>query len=216
MASAQAIEGMAEFVAPGRVYKSEQTQLVEGLSIREVRDSLQSFGATRRTQVKNRSILYFLAVGVLSAAPAFADRIPDTAMEQGRNSVSIYQLPYGNSLQHADSNWNLRIGDVGASNKVTFVSRLSNFDDDDKVSIMNELSSSKSGKTDNERRFIELGLKLGDSLGNGSDRDRGKYKLVKLEGGGPSLTVTAVPEPDSFTLVLFGLGVLAMLLYRRN
>jgi hypothetical protein len=164
--------------------------------------------------VKNRSILYFLAVGVLSAAPAFADRIPDTAMEQGRNSVSIYQLLYGNSLQHADSNWSLRIGDVGASNEVTFVSRLNNFDD--KVSIMNELSSSKSGKTDNERRFIELGLKLGDSLGNGGDRDRGKYKLVKLEGGRPSLTVTAVPEPDSFTLVLFGLGVLAMLLYRRN
>jgi hypothetical protein len=43
VASAQAIEGMAGFVAPGRVYKSEQTQLVEGLSIREVRDGSQSF-----------------------------------------------------------------------------------------------------------------------------------------------------------------------------
>jgi hypothetical protein len=166
--------------------------------------------------MKNRNVLYFLAVSVLSAAPALADKIPPpyyTAMEQGRNSISVHELQYGNFLQRARSDRTLGID---ASNEATFVSRLNNFDGDDKVSIMDELSSSKLGKTNGKGRSLVLDSGLGHPLGGGGDRDRGKRKPIKLEVGGPPLTVVAVPEPDSFTFVLLGLGALGMLLYRRN
>jgi PEP-CTERM motif len=165
--------------------------------------------------MKSRNVLYFLAVSVLSAAPALADKIPPPyiAMEQGGNSISVHELQDGNFLQRARSD---RTVGIDASNEATFVSRLNNFDGDDKVSIMDELSSSKLGKTNGKGRSLVLGSRLGHPLGGGGDLDRGKGKSIKLEGSGSPLTVVAVPEPDSFTFVLLGLGALGMLLYRRN
>jgi hypothetical protein len=162
--------------------------------------------------MKNRNVLYFLAVGVLSAAPAIADKIPPPyiAMEQDGNSISVHELQYGNFLQRARSDRTLGIDEA------TFVSRLNNFDGDDKVSIMDESSSSKLGKTNGPGRSLVLDSRLGHPLGGGGDRDRGERKPIKLEVGGPPLTVVAVPEPDSFTFVLLGLGALGMLLCRRN
>jgi len=163
--------------------------------------------------VKNRGVLYFLAVGVLSAAPALADKVPNTAKEQGGNSVAIHELLYGSFLEHAGRDRDLG---VGAFSEAAFAPRLNDFTGDGKASILDELSSSKLGKINSEGRPIVLGMKPDDPLGKSSDGDRRKHNPITLEGDGSSLAAAAVPELDSFTLVLFGLGVLGILLYRRN
>ena len=162
--------------------------------------------------MKNKSILLFLAVGVLSAAPAFADKLPHAAIEQSTNSFSFHQHPNGNSLQNA-----VNIQNFGRStfNDAMAGSPLIIFDEDGKALTAKDLLSFKPGKNYNEGHFIDLDLKHSGAFG-GSAKDPGKHNPKGVGVDGPSAPEVAVPEPGSFTLVLFGLGMLGALRYRRS
>lgn len=134
--------------------------------------------------MKSKCILYFLAVGFMSAAPAFADRIAANAeQDRDRDSVSIHELL-----------------------KTSFA-QPTNVSDRDGKSIHEVLFGLKENKSKGEEHFI---------LFDSTDKNRDKHKPKKQEGDGPPASFVAVPEPGSLTLVLFGLGALGILLYRRN
>jgi len=163
--------------------------------------------------LKNKSILLFLPVVVLSVAPAFADKLPHAAMEQSANSFSLHHHPNGNPLQDAAN-----IQNFGRStfNDAMAGSPLIVFDEDGKVLAVKNVLSFRPGRNDSEGHFIDLSLKHSDGFGVGSVKDPGKHNPKDVGVGGSAAPAVAVPEPGSFTLVLFGMGVLAVLRYRRN
>ena len=162
--------------------------------------------------MKNKSILLSLAVGVLSAAPAFADKLPHTAIEQTTNSFSFHQHPNESPLQGTVSMLNF-----GRStfNDVMNGSPLIGFDEDGKTLAAKGPLSLQPGKNDSEGHLIDLGLTVGDAFGKGGAKDLGKHNPKDVGAGGSAAPVVTVPEPGSFTLMLFGLGALGVLRNRR-
>jgi len=163
--------------------------------------------------LKNKSILLFLPVAVLSVAPVFADKLPHAAIEQSANSFSLHHHPNGNPLQDAA---NIQNFGRGTFNDAMAGSPLIVFDEGGKAFAVQDLLSFKPGKNDSEGHFIDLSLKHSDKFGVGSAKDPGKHNPKDVGVGGSSAQEVAVPEPGSFTLVLFGVGVLGVLRYRRN
>ena len=163
--------------------------------------------------MKNKSILLFLPVAVLSVGPAFADKLPHAAMEQSANSFSLHHHPNGNSLQDGA---NVQNFGRGTFNDAMAGSPLIVFGEGGKALAVQDLLSFKPGKNDSEGHFIDLSLKHSDKFGVGSAKDPGKHNPKDVGVGGSPAPAVAVPEPGSFALVLFGVGVLGVLRYRRN
>jgi hypothetical protein len=167
----------------------------------------------RRIKVKNRSVLYVLAIGALTAAPVFADKIPEAAIKHEGNSVSVGALPAGFSLRDAAIGQSIGLGAFKDSNAA---SHIRTFDQDGKLAIMNDRSNTGSSGGIGEVNFLPMGST--HSAGSEKPDTKGVVKHTPVDVGheGPSLPPVAVPEPEAFTLVLVGVGVLGMLLYRRN
>ena len=164
--------------------------------------------------MKNRSILSFLAIGALIAAPLLAEKIPDSSMEHER-LLSRDGVANGHSLRDVTTARNVGSDAFKDSN---FASHMRDFDEDGRLAIMmNDRSSAGIGDID----FLPLGLTNGDRLEKIGKKDIGKKDIgrshpVDIDHNGSSLPPVVVPEPEAFTLVLLGVSVLGMLLYRRN
>ena len=164
--------------------------------------------------MKNRSILSFLAIGALIAAPLLAEKIPDASMEHER-LLSRDGVANGHSLRDVTTARNVGSDAFKDSN---FASHMRDFDEDGRLAIMmNDRSSAGIGDID----FLPLGLTNGDRLEKIGKKDIGKKDIgknhpVDVDHNGSSLPPVVVPEPEAFTLVLLGVSVLGMLLYRRN
>ena len=186
-----------------RVSKTEQTRFCEDPIISWTNEGFEQLELTRRAQVKNRYVLYFLVVGVFSAAPAFADRIFVNSAEQDGKSVAIHELLKEGTAKAATNALDFS---RGALSETGFASA-ANISERDGRPILEALSSPKESKSKGDGRFI---------LFDSSEKVKDKHKPKKQDGDGPPASFVAVPEPGSFTLVLFGLGALGVLLYRRN
>ncbi len=153
--------------------------------------------------MKHRSILYFLAVGVFCAAPALADRIPEASSEREGKSVSIAGPLTDHSFQLEAKGHKL---DPDVLKQTGPFSHMREFDEDGMRSVMNGQSSADSNRGDVD--FLPLGHTDG--------KDFGKQHPEDVDQDGSSLSVVVATEPESFTLVLLGVGVLGMLFYRRS
>jgi hypothetical protein len=160
--------------------------------------------------VNTRSILYFLAIGVLSSTPALGDKLSSQSMEQGENSVSVHELSKGNAGNNAILGHSMG---PSASNESTFTSQLKDFDEGGRVSILQGLISSKPDSDGKSWKFPEIGSTHGEEFGKIDHKDFGKHHKVLVGDGPPP---ASVPEPRSLTLLLLGMGALGALLYRRN
>jgi hypothetical protein len=163
--------------------------------------------------VKNRSILNFLAIGALSATPAFADKIPDASMKHESNSVSMGSLPAGFSSR--DAAIGQSVG-MGAFREPNAISHIQNFNQDGKLAIASDHSNAGSSGGIGEVNFLPVGTKHSGGAEKPDTKDNGKHNPVDVVHEVASLPPVTVPEPEAFTLVLVGVGVLGMLLYRRN
>ena len=154
--------------------------------------------------MKHRSILYFLAVGVFCAAPVLADRIPEASSEREGKSVSIAGPLTDHSFQLGAKGHKF---DPDALKQTEPFSHMREFDEDGMRSVMNGQSSAESNRGDVD--FLPLGHIDGKDLGK-------QQHPEDVDQDGSSLSVVVATEPESFTLVLLGVGVLGMLFYRRS
>jgi hypothetical protein len=163
--------------------------------------------------VKNRFILYFLAVGILSAAPALADRISASSMEQNGKPLSVRELPNEGVFQGVSFGRNF-----GSSQFDEAISGFQGKDLDEggKVSFLKGLLNSDSIEDGTTWSFFELGQKNGVHFVKSHRKDAEKHHPIKVGHDEPAPTTTAIPEPNTFTLLLLGMGVLGMILYRRS
>jgi len=205
--------------------------------------------------VNNKSLLYFLAVGVLSAAPALADRVPEGFMEHEGKSVSMHGLPSGywfrdagtahkselggfkfNAASHLrdfdedgklaimngeSSGHGFRDADTGhkiglGAFKFKAASHVRDFDEDGKLAIMNGQLNAGSSERLDELNFLPRASVRNEPLGKAGKKDLGRPHPVDVDDEGSSLPPVVVAEPEAFTLVLVGVSVLGLLLYRRN
>jgi PEP-CTERM motif len=162
--------------------------------------------------VKSKCILYFLAVGLFSAMPAFADKISVSSAEQDGKSVSIDELLKENQAKTVTSVLDFSRGVLSG----TGFASPTNISDRDGTSILEALFSPKENKSKGDAHFILFDLKQGNPYGRNGGRIKDKHKPIQHEGYGLLVPAVAVPEPGSFTLVLFGLGTICILLCRRN
>jgi len=164
-------------------------------------------------KVKNRSILYFLAIGALTAAPAFADRIPDASKERESKSVSMESRLNEHLLRGAANGHNPGLGGFRDSNPA---SHMRDFDEDGKLAIMNgQLNAGSSDRLD-ELNFLPRMPARKGPLGKPDTRDTRRPHPIDVDDEGSSLSPVVVAEPEAFMLVLVGFSVLGLLLYRRN
>lgn len=152
--------------------------------------------------MKSRTVLTVLALSVFSVAPTFADHISG-------NSRELQNRSFAQGLSDE------RNFAMDSFNDSIFAQRLSSFDKHGKVSIASEFFGFKQDKNNTDEHSIAFTLKHGDPFGRSNDENSGKHKFVAI-GGGSTLPTVSVPEPSSFTLVLFGLGVVGVFLNRRN
>ena len=162
--------------------------------------------------MNNRSLLYFLAVGVLSAAPALADRVPEGFMEHEGKSVSMHGLPSGYWFRDAGTAHKSELGGF----KFNAASHLRDFDEDGKLAIMNGQLNAGSSERLDELNFLPRASVRNEPLGKAGKKDLGRPHPVDVDDEGSSLPPVVVAEPEAFTLVLVGVSVLGLLLYRRN
>jgi hypothetical protein len=163
----------------------------------------------RRIKVKNRSILSFLAIGAFIAAPLLAEKIPDASMERGSGFISMGGAANGHLLRDVSTGRNVGPAAFRDSNPAL---HMRDFDEDGRLGIMNDGSHAGRGDID----FLPVGLTNADRLEKIDKKDIGKNLPMDVDHNGSSLPPVVVPEPEAFTLVLLGVGVLGMLLHRRN
>jgi len=94
--------------------------------------------------------------------------------------------------------------------------RMSDFSKDGKISDLAALLNSAPGLNNHRASWFDLGSKHGVSFGRDDEKARGKHNGRDRDDGDGPLSVVAIPEPGSLTLLLFGLAVLGMIVFRRN
>jgi len=162
--------------------------------------------------VNNKSLLYFLAVGVLSAAPALADRVPEGFMEHEGKSVSMRGLPSGYWFRAAATGHKSELGGF----KFNAASHLRDFDEDGRLAIMNGQLNAGSSERLDELNFLPVAPVRTERFGKGGLKDIRRPHPIDVDDEGSSLPPVVAPEPEAFTLLLVGVSVLGLLLYRRN
>ena len=169
--------------------------------------------------MKHRHGSFFLAVVLSTAAPAFADKIPVNLTEGDRGAVSMQGSPDKNALKDASASrtFGLSAFKEDASRiKLNPAVRMSDFSKDGKISDLAALLNSAPGLNNHRASLFDLGSKHGVSFGRDDEKARGKHNGRDRDDGDGPLSVVAIPEPGSLTLLLFGLAVLGMIVFRRN
>jgi len=163
--------------------------------------------------VKNRSILYLLAIGALTAAPVLADRIPDASRERESKSAPMESGLNEHLLRGAANGHNPGRGGFLESNPA---SHMRDFDEGGRLAIMNGQPNAASGERLDELNFLPRVPVRNERLGKAGKKDLGRPHPADVDDEGSSLPPVVVTEPEAFTLVLVGVGLLGLLLYRRN
>lgn len=160
--------------------------------------------------MKNRRVLHFLAVTVLGAAPAFADKIPEAPLEQRDNAMDMRGLSMhdGTGVREFGRG---RFEDVG------FMARGHGFGRNSKFSIEGQaVKGNRDAEIDVDDSF-DLGQVRGErSFERSANENFDKRDPLDVKHHASSFPSIVAPEPEAFTLVLLGVGVLGMLIYRRN
>ena len=163
--------------------------------------------------MKNKSILYFLAIGALTAAPAFAERIPDASMEQAGKSISTESRANEHLLRGGANGHNLWLGALRESNPA---SQPRDFDEDGKLAFMNARSSEGGRVRFDELDLLPVAPIRSERFEKRDTEDVRRPHPINVNDEGSSLPPVVVAEPEAFALVLVGFSVLGLLLYRRN
>jgi len=163
--------------------------------------------------VKNKSILYFLAIGAFIAAPAFADRIPDTTREGEGKSVEMDRRLNEHLLRGGANGHNPGPGGFRDSNPA---SHMRDFDEDGRLAIMNGQPNAGSSERLEELNFLPRVSVQKGPLGKRNTKDTRRPQPIDADDEAASLPPVVVAEPETFALVLVGVSVLGLLLYRRN
>lgn len=162
---------------------------------------------------------FFLAVILSTAAAGFADQIPADRRDGDKGSVATQRLFHDGALQDVSA---LRDFDLSALKKDEFqiefdpYVRTGDLRRDEGMEIVATQVSYGLGLSNRHVRLYDV-----DS-GNGDPFERNEEKAhLKLHGRGRDhghghVSLVAVPEPPSLTLLLFGLTGLGMLFYRRK
>ena len=163
---------------------------------------------------------FFLAVILSTAAPGFADQIPADHMDGDRGSLSTQGLFHEKALEDVSA---LRHFGLSAlkedESQIGFnpYVRMSDFSKDGGIAIVATQVGSGPGLSNRQVKLFEVDSRYGDDSFGGND-EKAHRKLNGRGGndGDGGVSLVAIPEPRSLTLLLFGLTGLGMVLYRRN
>jgi hypothetical protein len=169
--------------------------------------------------VKHRRELFFLAVILSPAVPAFADQIPADLRDGDRGSASVQLLPSDKALQGASGvrKFSLATFKEGEYRiEFTPATPMSDFGNDSKIADLGMLLSSGLGSNGHQVNPFDLRFNHGEFWGRDGGRDWDNHRRRGRDGNDGALSAAVTPEPGSRTLLVFGLAGLAMITYRRN
>jgi hypothetical protein len=129
-------------------------------------------------------------------------------MEHEGKSVSMRGLPNGYWFRNAATGHKIGLSALRSN----FTSHLRDFDEDGRLAIMNDRSSVGV----DEVSFLPLESTGSELFEKPDAKGNGRHHPVDVDNQGSSLPPVVVAEPEAFALVLVGVGVLGLLLYRRN
>ena len=162
---------------------------------------------------------FFLAVILSTAAPGFADQIAVDRTDGDRGSVSTQARFHEEALQDVSA---LRHFGLSALKEGEFQIefdpdiRMSDFSKDGRIAILTSQVSSGPSTGDRQVMLFDVDSRYGDSFGRNEEEGHRKYNGRGEDDGDGRVSLVAIPEPGSRTLLLFGLTGLGMMAYRRN
>ena len=162
---------------------------------------------------------FFLAVILSTAAPGFADQIPADRMDEDRGSVSMQRLFHERALQEVSA---LRHFGLSALKEDEFriesnrYVRMSDFSKDGGIAIVAVQVGSGPGSSNRQVSLFDVDSRYSDSFGRNEEKAHRKLNWKGGDDGDGRVSLVAIPEPGSRTLLLFGLTGLGMVFYRRN
>ena len=162
---------------------------------------------------------FFLAVILSTAAPCFADQIPVDRMDGDRGSVSTQGLLHEKALQEASA---LRHFGPSAFKEDEFQNRfnpyfrMSDSSKDGGIAILATKIGSRLGSNNHQVSWFDIDSRPGDSFEGNDEKGQRKVNGEAGDEGDGRVSLVAVPEPGSLTLLLFGLTGLGMVFYRRK
>jgi hypothetical protein len=156
--------------------------------------------------LKHRHELIVLALVLLIAAPAFADKIrgTDPTQEFSDKDAALSRgfglAVFPNNVFRIEPDSGVRMGEFGEGRELS---------DPDTLRL-------GSGQNDPQVRLLDLGSKHGDSFRWDEEKAWKNHKKQFRDDGEGSSSAVAIPEPGSLTLLLFGMVVLGIIVYRHN
>ncbi len=163
---------------------------------------------------------FFLGVVLFTAAPGFADQIAADRVDGDKGSVAMQELFHDTALQDVSA---LHDFDLSALKEDKFqiefnpYIRMSDRSKDGGIAIVATPEGSEPGLSNRHQvRFYDLDSRHGDSLERNEEKAHRKLHRRGGDHDDGHVSLGAVPEPRSLTLLLFGLTGLGMVLYRRN
>jgi hypothetical protein len=155
--------------------------------------------------------LFFIAVVLSAVAPAFADKIPAALKYQEGNYVTVQDSPQKEVFERsfAFGTFNRTIFKKDEfSSELNLAVRMSEFRKGSEIADL--------GSDSRRVSLLGVGFKHDDSGGKNDEKSRRKHKEGHRDDVHALAPIVAVPEPRSLTLLLFGLAVSGMIVYRRN
>jgi hypothetical protein len=93
---------------------------------------------------------------------------------------------------------------------------MSDFSRDEGIAIVAAQVDSGRGSSNRQVRVFDIDSRYGDSFGRNDEKAHRKLNGRGGDDGDGRVSLVAIPEPGSRTLLLFGLTGLGMVFYRRN
>jgi hypothetical protein len=162
---------------------------------------------------------FFLAVILSTAPPSFADQIPVDRMDGDQGSVATQARFHEKALQDVSAVRHFGLSTLKEGKfQIEFDPdvRMSDFRKDGGIAILGTQVGSRPGSNNRQVRLFDVDSKHGDSFGGNDENAHRKLNGKGGDDGDGRVSLVAIPEPESRTLLLFGLTGLGMVFYRRN